>query len=491
MRRSGILMHISSLPSPYGIGTFGSEAYRFVDFLHTAGQAYWQILPITPVGYGNSPYSSPSAYAINPYFIDLDMLADDGWIDPDDLTNIGKSRRYDAVDFESVAATRLRIMSKAYSKFAGHEPKEYAEFCDENSYWIDDYALYMSIVDEHGASWRSWPANLRDRDAATLKAAADGLRDRIGYYKMQQFFAASQWHALKKYANGRGVKIIGDMPIYVATDSVDVWSSRSQFLLDEDGNPTEVAGCPPDAFSADGQLWGNPLYDWNVMARDGYDWWCRRIKYACDTFDMVRIDHFRAFDEYYAIPADAKTAADGTWRPGPRMKLFDRVRELMGDVPLLAEDLGLLNDSVRALLKHSGFPGMAVLQFAFSGGDSEYLPHNHRRNQVVYTGTHDNDTVLGWEEKAPRGEIEYARRYLHAVDGDSLNWAMIRAAMSSVADTAIIPIQDYCCMGSDARMNTPSTVGENWCWRIGGDCINDWLAGIIRECTALYCRLPK
>lgn len=492
MRTSGILMHISSLPSRYGIGTFGKEAYRFVDFLRAAGQTYWQILPITPTGLGNSPYSSESAYAINPYFIDLDMLMEDGWLNAADIADISWGSDASKVDFEAVKAGRDKVFKLVYSRFKGHEPLAYADFCAGNAYWLDDYALYMALKADFGGSpFYEWQGDIALHTAEAVAAEGKRLEKAVGYYKMQQYLAADQWFKLKKYANEKGVKLLGDMPIYVACDSADVWSDRQQFLLGKNGRPTSVAGCPPDQFCADGQLWGNPLYDWKYMKSDGYTWWCNRIRYSCSIFDTVRIDHFRAFDEYYSIPADAKTAAKGKWCKGPGMRLFKAVKANLGEVSLIAEDLGFMTDSVRKLLKNSGYAGMAVLQFAFSGCDSEYLPHNHRRNQVVYTGTHDNDTVLGWAKNAPADELKFAKEYLHVGAGDSINWAFIRAAMGSVADTAMIPIQDYCSMGSEARINTPSTVGDNWSWRIDGGCINDWLARIIRECTELYSRLPE
>lgn len=493
MRTSGILMHISSLPSRHGIGTFGKEAYRFVDFLVAAGQTYWQILPITPTGLGNSPYSSESAYAINPFFIDLDMLVEDGWLNTDEITPIKwGSNTGKVVDYAAVKSGRDRLFKTVYSRFKGYEPRAYAAFCADNAHWLDDYALYMALkADFGGAPFYEWQGDIALHTPEAVEAENKRLCDAIGYYKMQQYLAADQWFRLKKYANKKGVRLLGDMPIYVACDSADVWSDRRQFLLGKNGRPTSVAGCPPDKFCADGQLWGNPLYDWRFMKGDGYTWWCNRIRYSCSIFDTVRIDHFRAFDEYFAIPASAKTAAEGRWRKGPGMGLFKAIKANLGEVSLIAEDLGFLTDSVRKLLKNSGYAGMAVLQFAFSGSDSEYLPHNHCRNQVVYTGTHDNDTVLGWAESASADELKFAREYLHVGSGDSIGWAFIRAAMASVADTAIIPIQDYCSMGSEARMNTPSTVGDNWSWRIDGGCINDWLARIIRECVALYSRLPE
>lgn len=493
MRTSGILMHISSLPSPYGIGTFGKEAYRFADFLKKAGQTYWQMLPICPTSFGDSPYQSFSAFAINPYFIDLDMLCDDRLLEPSEYKDLNWGDDPLKVDYELIYYNRFKVLRKAYTRFKSDLPDDYGSFCRENGFWLDDYAFFMALKDAHGGSvWNKWEKKIRLREKKALEQAYERYADDVGFYKMQQYLCFKQWFALKSYVNSLGVKIIGDMPIYVSADSADVWSMPQQFLLDEKGSPTEVAGCPPDAFSDDGQLWGNPLYDWSYMEKDGFSWWCQRIKYACTVFDTLRIDHFRGFESYYCIPYGDKDAKRGVWRKGPGMKLFNAVKKKCGDVPIIAEDLGFLTDDVREMLRQSGYPGMKVLQFAFdSREESNYLPHTYEKNCVVYTGTHDNDTIIGWTETAKKSDVEYARKYMRINGEEGFNWGMMKVAWASPADTSIMMMQDFMGLSSDARMNEPSTVGNNWQWRIDGICINDWLAQIIYENTEIYCRLPK
>ena len=492
MRSSGILMHISSLPSRYGIGTFGKEAYRFADFLKKAGQSYWQILPICPTSYGDSPYQSFSAFAINPYFIDLDMLADDGLLKPEEFDRIIWGNDASKVDYEIIYNNRYNVLKKAYTRFKKKLPADYDDFCAENSFWLDDYALFMALKDANkGIVWNAWEKGLKLRDKESIAKATEKYSNAIGFYKMQQYLCFKQWSRLKEYVNSLGLKIIGDMPIYVSADSADVWSRPDQFLLDENGNPTEVAGCPPDAFSEDGQLWGNPLYDWARMEKEDFSWWCKRISFAFKVFDTLRIDHFRGFEAYYCIPYEAKTAIEGVWKKGPGMKLFNAIKKNCGDLPIIAEDLGYLTEDVRKLLKDSGFPGMKVLQFAFdSREESDYLPHSYDKNCVVYTGTHDNDTIMGWTKTAAPTDVEYARQYMHVGENDGFNWIMMKTAWASPADTAIMMMQDFMGLSSEARMNEPSTLGGNWQWRIDGACINDWLAGIIYENTKIYCRLP-
>ena len=493
MRTSGVLMHISSLPSPYGIGTFGKEAYRFADFLKKAGQSYWQILPICPTSFGDSPYQSFSAYALNPYFIDLDMLCEGGLLEREEFEGLNWGNDFSKVDYALLYQNRFIVLRKAYDRFKKALPADYAAFCKENEYWLDDFALFMSLKDSHGGEmWTKWENPLRMREKAAIKSARGKFADDIGFYKMQQYFCFTQWKALKDYVNSLGIKIIGDMPIYVSGDSADVWSLPRQFMLDNEGKPVEVAGCPPDGFSADGQLWGNPLYDWDYMEKDNYSWWCRRISSAFKIYDTLRIDHFRGFESYYCIPAKDKTAINGHWRKGPGMKLFNRVKEVYGDLPIIAEDLGFLTEEVRQLLKDSGYPGMKVLQFAFdSREESDYLPHLYDKNCVVYTGTHDNDTIIGWIQTAPKSDVEYARKYMRINGDESFNWGMMKVAWASPADTAIMMMQDFMELGSEARMNEPSTLGSNWQWRIDGVCINDWMAQIIYENTEIYCRLPN
>ncbi len=490
MRGSGILMPVFSLPSRYGIGTFGKEAYRFIDFLQKAGQSYWQILPLNPVNYGDSPYQSFSSYAGNPYFIDLDMLIEDGLLTRGEVEAADFGHDRSTVDYGLLYENRLPILRRAYSRFKPE--RDFKEFCKNNDYWLRDYSLFMVLKNQRGdTAWSEWEPPLRDREEGAIAEVRERFEADIEFYNFVQFLFFSQWHTLKTYANEKGIRIIGDIPIYVALDSADVWSEREQFLLSPDGTPAAVAGCPPDAFSDDGQLWGNPLYNWETMKGDGFRWWKKRIEAALTTYDLVRIDHFRGFEAYYSIPFGDKTARGGRWNKGPGMELFSALFSQFGEnMPIIAEDLGFLTPPVRKLLADTGFPGMKVLQFAFdTREESDYLPHNYTHNCVVYTGTHDNDTIMGWTESAPSEDVRTAKKYMHADDSEGFNWTMIRTAMMSVADTAIFMMPDFLGLGSEARINTPSTLGGNWLWRIDGGCINDWLAGLIRENTALYGRL--
>ncbi len=495
MRSSGILMPVFSLPSPYGIGTLGKEAYMFVDFLRKAGQRYWQILPLNPTNYGDSPYQSFSAFAGNPYFIDLDLLTDAGLLCREEYADTDFGDDPELVDYGKLYRHRLPLLRRAYHRFTDEEMLE--RFCREQAFWLEDYALFMAIKDaQGGVSWRQWARPLRHRDPSVLQEVRDRYAEDIRFYQFLQYMFYLQWGRLKDYANQQGIHIIGDMPIYVADDSADVWGNPQLFDLDDNLLPRVVAGCPPDAFSADGQLWGMPVYDWKAMASDDvpYSWWRQRLRHALTVYDMVRIDHFRGFESFYCIPYGAKDAKKGTWRKGPGMKLFRALQQDLGDaLPIIAEDLGFLTPAVRKLLKQSGFPGMKVLQFAFdSREESDYLPHHYSNNCVVYTGTHDNDTIMGWVATADPADVRLARQYLHVDDNEGFNWAMIRAAMASVADIAIFMMSDFMGLGSQGRINTPSTVGgRNWRWRIADGCINDWLAGIIQENTILYGRAPR
>ena len=488
-------MPIFSLPSPYGIGTFGKDAYAFVDFLEQAGQSYWQILPLTPTNYGDSPYQSFSSDAGNPYFIDLDTLCAAGLLYPEEYTAVDFGDDPLKVDYGKLYERRLPLLRTAFARF-DRKTEAFVAFCRKEADWLDEYALFMALKDEAGGvSWREWEVPLRTRQADALHKARTRLAEEIVFYRFVQYLFFTQWHALKAYANERGIRIIGDMPIYVADDSADVWANPRQFDLDEELLPRVVAGCPPDAFSEDGQLWGCPVYDWATMRRGRrpYAWWRDRMRRALAVYDVVRIDHFRGFESFYCIPYGATNAKTGEWRKGPGMDLFKALsKELGADLPIIAEDLGFLTPAVHRLLSDSGFPGMKVLQFAFDEREeSDYLPHNYPKNCVVYTGTHDNDTVLGWTQTAAPADVAYARRYLHVDDAEGFNWAMMRAALGSVADTAILMMPDLIGLGSEGRINTPSTLGGNWQWRIDAVCLNDWLASIVRENTALYGRLPK
>lgn len=493
MRTSGVLMPISSLPSPYGIGTMGKQAKKFVDFLEKAGQKYWQILPICPTSYGDSPYQSFSSFAGNPYFIDLEYLCKDKLLTKKECESFdwGGSEKY--IDYGIMYISRYKLLKKAYARFVKNIPDDYAQFCKTEAEWLDEYALFMALKDANdGVAWFEWDEDLKTRKPEAIEAAKKEYGDDIEFYKMLQYLFFKQWRQLKAYANSKNIEIIGDVPIYVAGDSADVWANPKQFYLDEELNPIEVAGCPPDAFSADGQLWGNPLFRWDVMKKDGYTWWTKRISAMADLYDIIRIDHFRGFDSYYAIPAEDDTAKNGEWKEGPGMDLFKVLEKKLGKLPIIVEDLGFLTPSVIKLLKDSGFPGMKVVQFAFdSREDSDYLPHNYPKNCVVYTGTHDNDTVMGWMKTAPKSAVKFAKEYLNLTKEEGYNWGMMRAAWSSVADMAIVPMQDILGLGSESRINTPSTIGENWKWRATADQIDNSIAKKLRKCMKMYARLNE
>ena len=493
MRTSGVLMPISSLPSPYGIGTMGKQAKKFVDFLDKAGQKYWQILPICPTSYGDSPYQSFSSFAGNPYFIDLEYLCKDKLLTKKECGSFdwGGSEKY--IDYGIMYISRYKLLKKAYARFVKNIPDDYEQFCKTEAEWLDEYALFIALKDANdGVAWSEWDEALKTRKPEAIDAAKKEYADDIDFYKMLQYLFFKQWRQLKAYANSKNIEIIGDVPIYVAGDSADVWANPKQFYLDEDLNPIEVAGCPPDAFSADGQLWGNPLFRWDVMKKDGYTWWTKRISAMADLYDIIRIDHFRGFDSYYAIPAEDDTAKNGEWKEGPGMDLFKVLEKKLGKLPIIVEDLGFLTPSVIKLLKDSGFPGMKVVQFAFdSREDSDYLPHNYPKNCVVYTGTHDNDTVMGWMKTAPKSAVKFAKEYLNLTKEEGYNWGMMRAAWSSVADMAIVPMQDILGLGSEARINTPSTIGENWKWRATADQIDNSIAKKLRKCMKMYARLNE
>lgn len=485
-------MPIFSLPSPYGIGTMGDAARKFINFLAAAGQSRWQILPICPTSYGDSPYQSFSTFAGNPYLIDLDLLAAEGLLLPEEYQAIDWECTPEAINYGALYQKRYPVLRKACGRLLAAPPREYVSFCRQNAFWLADYALFMALKDaHHGASWLAWEAELRWRSPQALDAAKVKYQADIIFWQTVQYLFFHQWKALKAYANGHGVSIIGDLPIYVAADSVDVWAGPEQFQLDEKLLPTEVAGCPPDGFSATGQLWGNPLFNWDVMEKDGFSWWIRRIRHVCKIYDVVRIDHFRGFSGYYAIPYGDSTAVNGRWRPGPGMKLFRAVNRTLGRQPIIAEDLGFLTDDVRKLLKDSGYPGMKVLEFAFDSRDGgNYLPHSYSHECIVYTGTHDNEPICGWFATAPKIDVARAIDYLKLTKGEGYNWGMMRAAWSSVADLSIVQAQDILGLGHQARMNTPSTLGGNWCWRALPGAFSAQLAKKLRHCMEIYARLP-
>ena len=491
MRNGGILMHISSLPSPWGIGTLGREAREFVEFLARAGQRYWQVLPVGPTGYGDSPYQSFSTFAGNPYFIDLDDLAAEGLLERKEYAGLdwGEPGR---VDYGLLYQNRYPVLRRAVRRLLAAHNGEYAAFCRRNARWLEDYALFMALKNAHdGAAWQEWEAPLRGREPEALARARRELCQAVEFWKGVQYLFFRQWGALRALAHEKGVAILGDVPIYVAYDSADVWANREQFQLDEEGRPVEVAGCPPDGFTEDGQLWGNPLFDWDHMRGENYRWWRDRVRHQFTRFDTLRIDHFRGFDAYYAIPYGDPNARRGQWRPGPGMELFRAIEADMGRRSIVAEDLGFLTDSVRRLLCDSGYPGMKVLQFAFgSGEDSDYLPHNYPRHCVVYTGTHDNDTILGWMADTPAYAVDEAKDYLRLTEAEGWNWGMMRSVWASAGELAVVTMQDLLGLDSSARMNTPSTSEGNWQWRALPGAYSGDLADRLRHEMQVYRRLP-
>ena len=472
-RAAGILMPISSLPSEYGIGCFSKSAYEFVDWLKKAGQSYWQILPLGPTSYGDSPYQSFSTFAGNPYFIDLDTLIEEGVLTKKECDAVGWGRAKGSIDYKKIYEGRYPLLRKAYERSKVQENTEYQKFVEENSWWLSDYALFMAVKDRFGGvEWKQWADDIKLRWGPAMDYYREELYFDIEFQQYMQFKFYEQWMKLKAYANKKGIQIIGDIPIYVAMDSADTWAHPELFQLDEENVPVAVAGCPPDGFSATGQLWGNPLYRWGYHRETGYQWWLSRLSYVFRLYDVVRIDHFRGFDEYFSIPYGAETAVDGHWEKGPGIELFWRVREALGEKPVIAEDLGYVTDTVRDLVRDSGFPGMKVLEFAFDSRDSgcanDYLPHNYPENSVAYTGTHDNETLVGWWGSISKEEQKLTREYLcdTYTPEKELYKSLISLVMRSAAKLCVIPMQDYLGLDNRYRMNTPSTVGTNWKWRI-------------------------
>lgn len=492
MRRSGILLPVFSLPSPYGIGCFSREAKKFIDFLADAYQTYWQILPLGPTSYGDSPYQSPSAFAGNPYFIDIDTLKSEGLLTPNEceeyLRICPKGKK---VDYKFLYDTRHKILKKAFLRFA--ETEDYRRFEEEERYWLNTYAQFAAIKDHFGgAPLESWDKSVRLREKSAIESLLQKLSNKIHYHKFLQYQFMRQWSAIKTYANEKGIQIIGDMPIYTALDSAESWANPELFEFDSNRMPTIVAGCPPDTFSKDGQLWGNPVYDWEYHHNTGYKWWTERLRRSMRLYDVVRIDHFRGFDSFYAIPYGSKTARTGRWYKGPGMKLFNVLKEDCPDLDIIAEDLGFITDSVRSLLISTGYPGMKVMQFAFdSREDSDYLPHNYIRNSVVYTGTHDNQTSLGWAQTADKEDLARGVDYMgvDSVCAEDVCRGLVRLAMGSVSDVCIIPLQDYLMLDDRARINTPGTLGGNWTWRM--DRIDTETEKEIAHITAVYGRNKK
>lgn len=493
-RAAGVLLHVTSLPGPHGIGDFGPDAFRFVDWLSDAGQTLWQWLPVNPIGPGNSPYQSVSAFAGSPLMIALEGLVAKGWLATPCLPEGG----FDAhrVDFGRVVAWRNARLREAYAGFvAKHDPGEraaLAAWAEAEAYWLEDYALFMALETAHGGQpWWTWAPALRDREPAALAAARREHAAEIGYWTWVQWCFDTQAAALKRYANGRGIAIMGDLPIYIAHHSADCWARPDLYQLDPQGQPTAVAGCPPDAMAPTGQRWGNPLYRWDRMAKEDFAWWSDRVRRALGLADVFRIDHFRGFAGYYEIPASCPTAEEGRWVPGPGKALFDAIETALGPLPIVAEDLGLITPDVIELRDGCGFPGMAILQFAFGGDASDpFLPHHYRRNTVAYTGTHDNDTVRGWWNAASAHERHFAGSYL-AAGGHDIHWAMIRACANSVANFAVFPLQDVLGLDTAHRMNIPGTIGDhNWSWRFTWPMVGEEAKRVLGLITATSGRGP-
>lgn len=491
-RSSGILLSISSLPSPYGIGTLGREAYDFVDFLIKAEQRYWQVLPVGPTGYGDSPYLSFTTFGGNPYFIDLELLIEDGLLTRADVSDINWGKDSSRVDYGLLYKNRWGVFRKAYEGGFGKYSSDIEEFVNKNKEWLPEYALYMAVKNQFSMKhWLEWPdKDIRMGVPEAKKRYASHLKKEIDFHIFLQYLFFSQWNELREYANAGGVEILGDLPYYVPLDSADVWGSPENFRLDSDRVPVAVGGVPPDSFSETGQLWGNPLYDWDAMKKDGYDWWRRRIKAATVLFDGIRIDHFRGIESFWEIPGDSETAIEGRWKPGPGTELIDVMKEAGKGFLLIAEDLGYLTEGARKLQKESGFPCMKVLQFAFDNRpENEYLPHNYDRNCVAYTGTHDNDTILGWWESLPNKSRSQARKYLGLSRGEGPVSGIIRGSMASVANLFVAQMQDYLELDSQARMNIPGTGQGNWRWRLKPGQLSSDLAEKIRQCAWMYGRI--
>lgn len=496
MRECGMLLPVSSLPSPYGIGAFSREAYAFVDTLQRAGQKYWQILPLGPTGYGDSPYQSFSAFAGNPYFIDLVTLIDEGLLTKAecDAADFGNSRRY--ISYDKLYENRFPLLKLAFERWLAKLGAAEAKRRLEESLIAEtkEYCLYMAIKNAFaGEPWIAWEEDIRICRPEAVKSYGERLEKEVLFYQFQQYKFQEQWKKLKAYANERGIKIIGDIPIYVAFDSADAWAHPELFQFDEENLPIDVAGCPPDAFSETGQLWGNPLYRWEYHQQTGFAWWMRRMEYSFGLYDVVRVDHFRGFDEYYSIPYGNEDAVHGKWVKGPGLSIFQAMKSYFKTekLPIIAEDLGFLTPSVLKLVEDTGFPGMKVLAFAFTcEEESAYLPHNYTKNCVVYTGTHDNDTLRGWFEKMPEQDRLMALEYMNGRHGAGpwVNWDIIRLALASVADLAIIPVQDYLGLGSEARINEPSTIGNNWKWRMREGELTNEICQKARRMARLYAR---
>ncbi len=493
-RSSGILFHPTSLPGKYGIGTLGKEAYAFIDFLKKSRQKLWQIFPLGPTGYGDSPYQSFSSFAGNPYLIDFDLLIEAHLLSEEDLRDVFFGDNEEYIDYGAIYNQKYPLLRKAYENFKSsdnHEMRENLEhFKRENASWLNDYSLYISLKNHfNGLPWNEWAHDIKNREHGAMEHYKNELVDDIEYHNFIQFLFFKQWGDVKRYANENGIKIIGDIPIFVAADSSDAWANPEIFLFDEERKPVKVAGVPPDYFSATGQLWGNPLYNWQKLKETNYSWWVERVRANLSTCDIIRIDHFRGFEAYWAVPYGDDTAINGQWEPGPGIDLFNAIKSQLGELPIIAEDLGLMTQGVIDLREATGFPGMKILGFAFdSGEENDYLPHTYTKNCVVYTGTHDNDTLIGWFQKAKEEDRQFARDYLNSRSDDEIHWNAIRGAWSSVANMAISPVQDFLGLGSEARINTPGVAAGNWQWRLRHGVLTDELAERIAKLTKVYSR---
>ncbi len=498
-RNAGVLAHPSSFPGRYGIGDLGGAAYHFVDFLVESKQSLWQILPLGPTGYGDSPYQCFSAFAGNPLLISPDKLVNDGFLQAAAVEDVPDFPE-DKVDYGWVIDYKQTLLQQAFKQFQvyglGEQREAFEQFCSQQANWLDDFAMFMALKNYHvqheGGVWNTWPKDIAQRQPEALAWWSENLANEIRMHKFLQYLFFSQWLELKKYANDRGILIIGDIPIFVAFDSADVWANSERFFLNEDGSPSVVAGVPPDYFSETGQRWGNPLYKWHEMSQDNYSWWTARLQMSFTQADIVRIDHFRGFDAYWEIPAEEETAVIGKWIKGPGQSFFEAMEENLGELPLIAEDLGVITPEVVSLRDRFHFPGMKILQFAFGGErNSLFLPHNFKSNCVVYTGTHDNETVVGWFENASEDERDHVLSYMNVSNGDNIAWDLIRLAFASVADTAVATLQDLMNLGDEARMNFPGKPSGNWQWRYTANMLTDEIAQELRKMTVLYGRAPQ
>lgn len=493
-RASGILLHVTSLPNVIGIGTFGQSAYDFVDFLVESGQSYWQILPLTTTSYGDSPYQSFSAFAGNTHLIDFNLLVNDGFLSKEDFKNVDFGDDPLKVDYGLIFEKRRPILEKAVTNFIENTPANFKNFIEINQFWLQPFAEYMAIKEKYGQNpWSKWPTAIRNREEGALSAHKAQLADVILYHQVTQYFFFNQWTHLKNYANRHNILIIGDLPIYVAEDSVEMWTTPQYFKVDDNNNPTVVAGTPPDYFSQEGQLWGNPIYDWEYLESTDFSWWITRIEESFKLYDIVRVDHFRGFESYWEVPAGAKNAINGRWVKGPGKKLFSVIKEVLGELAIIAEDLGVQSEALDVLIESTGFPGMKILQFAFDGNkDNAHLPHNYAKKSVAYVGTHDNETAEGWaKDFASTENLTLLSKYTHQKNKESVAAALNRTLAASPSDTVIYQMQDLLELDNDARMNVPSTIGTNWQWRYQSDVLTTVLAANLKDMTATYFRLNE